>query len=354
MRFTTLTPVLAAAVMALTPRPSDACGAAQPRNLTFVGSTPSDGAVDVPRDLGLVLEVKAWPEYPLEVASPTVSVHVLEAVTGVEIAGTQNIWNSEAPRYIWRPLQPLAPQTKYVVHGFIVSSDPPPSSVGPRVLDVQFGTGAALAAPVTLDGRITVDLQAGELPKCDAPCQPCTACAPCGINDAIPIVTARVRIPAVVGGYEAAGYEGWVYLTDDTPATFNGPGEALSGGTNVKMPSYQIIAPGQPTVATLVVPDEASTYHPCFSVNIWDAAGHTVTPPALCLAAMTPSETIANREQKRDEPTAACAAARDSDSHPSNLWVFAFALAIVARRIVRRRSVLPYPARDPCWRTSFR
>jgi hypothetical protein len=306
-------------------------------NLTLVGSSPTHGEVGVPRDPGIVLQAKAWPDFPVHVVgSPAMSVRVFELGSGSEIAGKQVQWFGHTASFAWHPLAPLEPNTTYVIHGAITTYEPLPAGVvGPLELDAQFTTSTAIAPPLELDDAITV-----ELGREDFPVQTCAnMCGSCQTTGTREGVAAHVRIPGVRGGYDAAGYESWTYLTDNAGASFAGPGESIAGGSLVKLMVHQMLTPGQPTMITVEVPDEALPYKPCFSVNIWDPAGRTLTPQTVCLEAMVPSEYVASQRAGEagdanvpHDDRASCATGPSTSGSP---WLLLLALGVAALRAAR-------------------
>lgn len=275
-------------------RGSLACGASPNEYFTFEAgaATPADGASGVPRNGAVLLEGTAWvndPPGPLMLA-----VTVVEQATGSEVSGQALNWSYDPAVVAWSPLEPLKSETAYALTAKIeeAESTPPEGVDGATSLTMAFTTGTSLTPDLALDGSI-----AAELEPYEADVEECTAmCAPCTVVGKRSALGARISLPAVSGGFESGGYRAWLWLSDETPRQFEGPGDGFSGGEMVGMGESLAVEPGEHASVFIEIPEEDAAYRPCFAYNVWDAAGRNVVAESLCLEAVKPSEYLAALE----------------------------------------------------------
>ncbi len=320
------------ALAAAAPRRASACGALPTPYFTLIGSVPADGAVGVPRDLGIVLSARAWGYEPEGSAIfpgfVTTSIHLFEVATDAEVPLRSIPWMSGLPTAAWYPVAPLAPRTGYRVEAVLADQGAMPAEVtGPTRLTFRFTTGDELAPALEALGGLAMELETYDRDVFD--CGPCgSGCVTAGtVRD----VRARITIPALRGGFDQDGYRGWVAVREDTPATFGAPGEP-DDGAGIFPTVYVPFAPGAPTIVYAPVADLDRSYRACVSLGAWDPAGHMPSVAPVCLDAMRPSDLLAAEAP----PGASAGCAVMPRVSPDAAWVAPLALALAAARPWRR------------------
>lgn len=323
--------VLAAGV----PQRARACGASPTPYFTLAGSVPEDGAVGVPRDLGIVLIADAWwdvPDVPaIFPGFPPTSIHLFDAATDTEIPVHEVPWMSGPPTAAWHPDAPLAPRTAYRVEAVLADQGwMPPEASGPTRLTFTFTTGDDLAPALEATGELAMELETYDR-QLFANCGPCgDGCVPAGtVRD----VRARITIPALGGGFDQDGYRAWAAVREDVPATFDTPGEP-NDGAGVVPTVYAPLVAGTPTVVYGAIPDLDRSYRACVSLGAWDPAGHMASVAPVCLDAKRPSDLLAAELP----PDAAASCAVTPRGSRGAAWLAPIAIVLAAAR--RRRPAL--------------
>jgi hypothetical protein len=157
-------------------------------------------------------------------------------------------------------------------------------------------------------------------------CNDCgTGCAP---NGSARVLRARVTVPVVEGGYFPAGPAAWLWVSNDQPHDLPDG----RGGTLVNLGGVDRLEIGRPTELIRDVPAEDQPYAPCFSLRVFDPAGHHVDAPALCMPRLDVKATI----REIDSHGTGCAVASRPTSRPAPLLLLlvSLATAVLARRLV--------------------
>jgi len=336
MRSGLVTSLLVVLVLAAgAPPRARACGSAPEPNWTLTGSLPEDGAVDVPRDLGIVLFGQAWGDEPAEAefdvtfASAVGSVHLLEAATGTEVPIRGISWMSHRPSAAWHPDAPLAPRTVYRVEAELRNqATMPPEVTGPTRLTFTFTTGDDFAPPLETTGNLAMELEGYDRPVF-------TNCGPCGDGreaaGTVRDIRARVILPALRGGVDDDGYRGWLAVRTDAPATFDATGEPNDGAGWVGT-VYVPIAPGAPMVVHAPLRDVGHVYLLCALLGAWDPAGHLSRPEPVCIDETRRSDLLAT--EVATSGGASCAVTPRAS--PGMPWGAPLALAFAAARLRKR------------------
>jgi hypothetical protein len=270
----------------LVPRLASACGATPLTEWKLERVLPAAGQA-VPTDGALVIQRRALaPAGEGSRAASEVSVIVRDAA-GVAIPGTTEPWYDEGQSLIWRPQASLPAGATLSVEASVGAPSSAPAATDGLRLAETVQTSAGPAAPLRLLGELAVSIETYDQPTV-LPCTPCVACPP---GPPIRALRARVTIPAVEGGFAAAGYNAWVWLTDDHPHPLpDGP----TSGSEVNVGGLERLGQGsQPMVAFREVPAEGRDYSPCVSVRVYDPAGH-FEDRSTCLPALNVAATIAD------------------------------------------------------------
>ena len=276
-----LTIVLATGLAALAPRVATACGVTPTPYATLAESLPLV-RTGLPRDGAVVVRGKLWGPS----GGPSAFANVLlfdEART--PIVTTSVAWYSAEPSQAYAWATPLPAGTKITVEAVVPEGVVKPvDAVGPTTTTFIVETGADTATPLVLAGSLRVQLVAFNADVVQCPCG-----GPCNKVGERRALRARIVVPAVTGGVDFDGYRGWLHLTDDQAATFNGAGEGTHAAGNVSLPHWMDVRPGVETEVLQEVPDEDTPYAPCFALNLWDPAGHAVQSDPVCLPSIKPS-----------------------------------------------------------------
>jgi hypothetical protein len=274
---------LATGTGALAPRVAAACGATPTPYATLADSLPSV-RTGLPRDGAVVIRGKLWGPS----AGPSAFANVLlRDEAGNPIATTSVAWYSAEPSQAYAWVAPVQAGTKITVEAVVPAGVVKPVGAdGPTTTTFIVETGDDMAAPLVLAGPMRVQLEAfnADIIQCSAPCG--GTCSKVGQRRAL---RGRIVVPAMTGGVDFDGYRGWLHLTDDQAATFNGAGEGAHAPGNVNLPYWLDIRPGVETEVLQEIPDEDTPYAPCFALNLWDPAGHAVQADPVCLPSIKPS-----------------------------------------------------------------
>lgn len=174
-------------------------------------------------------------------------VTLTEVDSGRVVPGKTEIIRAAGMALGHTPAEPLRPRTRYRVEAALMPETQPPKAIaGPSSLSFVFETGDGTYAPLQLEGGLRVALETYDEPvfKCavENPCGGSSHCRAVGSRRAL---RARVTLPIVRGGVAFAGYSGWLWLTDNTPKPFSGPGEGRRIGPGiVGLPNLVTLEPG--------------------------------------------------------------------------------------------------------------
>jgi hypothetical protein len=214
-----------------------------------------------------------------------------------------------------------------------VSLGAPAPNATPTTLRLPFEVGPELAPALTVHGKLSVALADVER-STEVDCNTCGGgCRP---GPSFRAQQAVVTLPAVTGGSTSVGYQAWVAFRADTPATFSGPGEPVDRGGPIDLVAFARTKVGESVQVEFVLPSEDRSYHPCFSVNFWDPAGHTAQTEALCLGASVSAISASTSDSEAAAPSERVAAGCSFGAgRASRTWVAdlgLLALALVSRR----------------------
>jgi hypothetical protein len=283
VNLTLLAIFLATGLGALAPRVAAACGATPTPYATLAESLPPV-RTGLPRDGAVVIRGKLWG--PSAGPSTFANVRLFDEA-GTPISVTSVAWYSAEPSQAYAWVAPLPAGTKIGVEAVVPEGAVKPvDAEGPTTTTFIVETGDHTAAPLVLAGPLRVQLEAfdADIIQCSAPCG--GTCSTLGQRRAL---RARIVVPAMTGGVDFDGYRGWLHLTDDQAATFNGAGEGAHGSGNVNLPHWMDVRPGVETEVLQEIPDADRPYAPCFALNLWDPAGHAAQSDPVCLPAIKPS-----------------------------------------------------------------
>ena len=274
--------VFATGIAALAPRVAAACGATPLPYATLAESLPLV-RTGLPRDGAVVIRGKLWG--PSGGPSTFANVRLFDEA-GNPISATSVAWYSAEPSQAYAWAAPLPAGTKITVEAVVPEGAVKPvDAEGPTSTTFIVETGADTATPLVLAGPLRVQLEAFNADIIQCPCG-----GPCNKVGQRRALRARIAVPAVTGGVDFDGYRGWLHLTDDQAATFNGAGEGMHGSGNVNLPYWMAdVRPGAETEVVQEIPDEDAPYAPCFALNLWDPAGHAVQADPVCLPSIKPS-----------------------------------------------------------------
>lgn len=261
---------------------------------TFGDPTPAPGSQGVARDSILMLRGRAFGigGSPIVQSWFQVGEVKLTDQSGNEIPGAFSTrdFAQGTPIVGWAPGQLLAADTEYRVSAALAEqrSSRPDEAVGAETIEFSFTTGAGLTPPLQLAGGLTAQLRETAVPVSQCPADdPCPTSCP--VTGQRPALLAQVTLPVVTGGADTEGYQGYLFLTDGTGVTFKGPGGTANDGSRLAFNVVSFHAqPGQTQSVTLEAPGVGAPYVPCFSMNVWDPAGHSAAAEVLCLDPVDP------------------------------------------------------------------
>jgi hypothetical protein len=260
---------------------------------TFGDPTPAPGSQDVVLDTILILRGRGFGigGSPIITSWFKAASVTLTDETGNQIPGTfsRADFALDVPVISWTPGQLLAAHTRYDVTATLAeqSVSRPPEAQGAETLIFSFTTGAGLTPPLRLTGAVTAQLGETTLPirKCPAD-DPCSGLCP--VTGQRRALMAQVTLPVVEGGVDAEGYQGTLFLTDTSGVTFKGPGGTTDVAALVSTAESFHAQSGRAQTVSIELPAARRPYVPCFSMNVWDPAGHSVPAAALCLDPVDP------------------------------------------------------------------
>lgn len=258
---------------------------------TFQDGMPGDGATEVPTDGALLLTSRTWtiPNSFAEVGNhfeDALSVTVTDAQTGAVVPGQLRPWLGEPYGLAWTPTSPLAPNRRYVLEGTLEQDvERPGEAQGPTQLRREFSTGATVAPPLEVLGRLQVRLESFERDKLECTPGMC-GCTVIGRETA---TRALLTVPALQGGAPVGGYHVELWVTDRTPYRFD---EAMQPPHQVQWGVWGVNSTGASTETSFAMPDnpQGGAYPPCFAWRVVDAAGHATEGAPVCLEAFGADE----------------------------------------------------------------
>jgi hypothetical protein len=191
-------------------------------------------------------------------------VHVPASILGLSLDGELS----------FVPEATLPPSTTFLATFLsgqdAVTTDRPPGTTW------SFRTGTETLPSLSLEGELSVTLEAGEVNALECP----NNCGCTATGAAFAVTKARVELPRLVGGFPT--HRGELWLTDNTPYHFDLP--TVEPDSHVVQLGGQLsrdeLAAGE---ALITLPSEDVAYSPCFSFRALDARGDQVLSPALCL-----------------------------------------------------------------------
>ncbi len=267
---------------------SSAAAACPPVVLSPELSDPQDGSTDAALNGAIVV---GYVPADLNCFDPIQwSFDVRDAATNASVAGKHVPWNATATcttgkgYAAWMPISALAPSTAYVAE--VTAND--------QVLTTTFTTSKNELSAMTVEG--TLDVQVGAVEKetitCSEP-QLCGGGRGCSKTTEL-VVRARLTLTAAHGGQEAPGYDAVAVMRAESPVTFPGPGFGYSADPNLTNSGFRHFAAGAKMTFDVPLRQGTKPYSPCFSVNIWDAAGGWVEPEPVCLPELDPAVYLAD------------------------------------------------------------
>jgi len=152
----------------------------------------------------------------------------------------------------------------------------------------------ATASPARQPASPSGDVRVAALEGCNNCGTGCTA------NGSVRALRARVSIPAVEGGFAPEGYAAWLWITNDQPHELPDG----RGGTLVNLGGIQRVERFGATDVLVSVPSEDQPYAPCFTLRVFDPAGHFVDAPPSCLARQDINATIRDLDATITPPAA--------------------------------------------------
>jgi hypothetical protein len=229
-------------------------------------------------DSALAIEVHGYGD-----AYPTPSLSLQDAVTGKAVAGTltEVAWDRILVRFV--PTQALEPNHEYLLKGQVKPEvQRPKDATGAESLQARFTTGAGAAPALQVVGSLKVTLEPTESDDFST-CTPgpCTCTPTQKLRD----TSARLELPAATGGDASRGYNVLVMVTQDTPFDFS----ATDGAVHVYTNGAAIVQHEAGTELVMSSLAADSEYHPCFSTQISDFSGHTLTAEPVCLKQSVPA-----------------------------------------------------------------
>jgi hypothetical protein len=321
---------------ALAPSLARACGAGPIAYVTLAGALPA-ARTGVPRDGAVVVKGMLWG--PGGGPLPFADVLLFDAA-GYRIPAEPVIWYSGQPSLAYRWTVPPPPGSTITVEAVVPEGTARPAGAdGPRTIRFSVETGDGFAPPLALAGPLRVRLEPfdADVRRCNGQngCGPGPPCEKVGTRRALRAV---VVVPAPTGGVDFDGYRGWLRFTDDQAATFEGAGEGRRDGPgNVNLMHWLEIRPGVETEVVQEIFDEETPYAPCFSLNLWDPAGHAIQADPVCLPAVTASEYVRTLDGiARDGSSGGCGVATANDGNAASLLVTCLAVASLRRKRIKR------------------
>jgi hypothetical protein len=155
--------------------------------------------------------------------------------------------------------------------------------VGPPVV-ATFVTSDLLLEPLELSGEIELSLRSAEVDALDY-----AACGGPVATGKRRALVADVRLPAPSGGQGA--YRSVLYFSDDTPVRISATSPSADelgsrAAHEIHLSEYMVIEAGEALTVTQEIFPEDFDYAGCFTLSVWDPAGHSVQTSA-CLPTLS-------------------------------------------------------------------
>lgn len=282
MRFLTPTVFLVVASASAVARPAYPCGATPSAHWSIVQVLP-ESTGSAPIDAPIVVRVKptasVYPERSANEALSSVKIRAFEAGSGKEVKGDLSPFGAQhSPSVVFKPKAAfgIRQTLRYQVNidNSHAVAEGPVNPTGPVALEGVFSTGTQPLEPLSGGGPIKVGIEAGEAMVCTMP----GICGGCAMQTLRRVLFAAVEVPAVQGGFSAAGLEGEIQLKFSRP-TGGAADEFAPFGEGFS------VTPGQPVSRRLVLPTQMGTIVLCASARVSDAAGNVRAFEPLCLPA---------------------------------------------------------------------
>ena len=283
---------LAGAGVALTPQPALACGASPSPTYTITAVSPTEGSAGVPRDVGIIVSGTAS-DGPAGWSLP-VHVDVIDVESGEAVAVNEVSWFSPDGAEVTtavHPTQPLAAQRRYRVEAALRSDAVPRDAFGNEEpsapLVSSFVTSGELLEPLLLSGGIELSLRSGEVDAISY-----GVCGQTTVTGKRRALVADVRLPAPSGGQ--GFFRGELVFSDNTPVRIGAadPSGAVPNDADphdTKLTRSLHIVDSEVLTLTQEIFPENFDYAGCFSLAIWDPAGH-VAQTSACLPTLSADE----------------------------------------------------------------
>jgi hypothetical protein len=275
---------LAVVGAALAPGRADACGASPSPSYTIGSVSPSSGSTAVARDAGII--VTGVPSLSSSGASTFADVELIDADTDEAVPLRSISWYSlEGPEATMalHPSEPLEPQHSYRVEAkpLDLSGD----GAEGAVFVTNFMTSDALLEPLVLSGTLGLSLRGGQVDILE-----CTGCGGgCWASGKRRALLADVQLPAPSGGQGV--YRGLLHFSDRTPTRISAsdPGAFETPDADphdVHLVQLVKIEAGEAQTLQQEVIEEDFAYAGCFTLVVWDPAGH-VAQTSACLPSLS-------------------------------------------------------------------
>jgi MYXO-CTERM domain-containing protein len=301
----------------------------------IVGTTPAEGATNIPTNAPIVVELELHGGAPKQAM-----VSVFEEESGQPVGGTTAIFAWDRLFAAWRPIAPMRPGTRHRAELVIGNDAPRPEGAhGEEHVTLTFTTSDARVPPLDSQGTSSVRLEAYEREdwsRCvhEASCESSCGCS-CVSTDARERLTrAHISLPSVTGGLVEPGYIVTVTAAESTgdvplrdPPIINTLGTGSLTGWH-----------GDASQEVVLDLEGSSPYKPCFWLAVSDLAGNKSGLPPVCL-----DETVQPPRKLPLGGADGCRVAGTGDA--TSLGLIAGLLGLFVAR--RRRRVSSRPCRSP-------